>query len=162
MASAVVAELARALPGHDIRCADVWLLRPPLGTVMHDSVWSLVAMVAVSAMAYGRATLWYMNFAEASRAVPDGGFQSLITDFYPLVSSAATRAPHASCVDRAARRAAAKFWVLLQDFVQCGIVPSDWDSGVIPFRHPFVGMSPDGGLVLNLPAHYTLPDAVHD
>ena len=66
-------------------------------------------------------------------------------------------------VDRAARRAAARFWVLpyykilysMALFLVIGIQVSFR-------RHPFVGMSPDGGLVLNLPAHYTLPDAVHD
>ncbi len=65
VASAVVAELARALPGHDIRCADVWLLRSPSGSDVHDCVWAVVAMVALSAMAYGRAALWHMSFDES-------------------------------------------------------------------------------------------------
>jgi hypothetical protein len=52
--------------------------------------------------------------------------------------------------------------MLLQDFVRYGIAPTGWSDGVVALKHPFVGVSPDGRLVLNLPAHYSLPDELTD
>ncbi len=95
-------------------CADVWLLRSPSGSDVHDCVWAVVAMVALSAMAYRRAALWHMSLDEGLHALPDGDAQTLITGFYPVVRSTVTRAPPASCVDRACRRAAVKFWMLFK------------------------------------------------
>jgi hypothetical protein len=62
----------------------------------------------------------------------------------------------------AARRAAAWFWSLLQDFVDLGVVPEGW-QGLAP-SNPFIGVSSMGGggsvaprLCLNLPPEFSLP-----
>jgi hypothetical protein len=158
----VVAELAKALPGQDVKCADVWLLRPPSGSGVQEYVWSVVAVVALAAMAHGRATLWHLSSVEGSRAGREGDAQTLITDFYPVASTTGDRSLSASCVERAARRAAVRFWLLLQDFVQYGVAPAGWPLDPTLVGHPFVGVSPNGRLVLNLPPHYHLPDMLDD
>ena len=58
IATAVVGELAKCLPGARITCADVWLLQPPAGARVNSKVWAFVAMVALHAMAHGRRVMW--------------------------------------------------------------------------------------------------------
>lgn len=53
VAAAVVGELARALPGHEIRCRHLWFLSPPSDAGLHETVWAVVAMIALSAIAHG-------------------------------------------------------------------------------------------------------------
>ena len=156
VATAVVGELAKCLPGVCVTCADVWLLQPPAGAHVNSKVWALVAMVALHAMAHGRRVMWARWQEDIGPAN-----QTLITDFFPVVSGrhqqhddvdVAQR--HAAC---AARNAAVWFWCLLQDFVRLQVVPGEW-LGVVPPDHPFVGVvNIDEGMRLNLPSELRLP-----
>jgi hypothetical protein len=164
VARAVISELSTALPASVcVECADVWLLRSPLNAGVHAGVWALVCMVALAAMAFGRKLLWALSLGEDDAR---DSSQSLITDFFPLLSGSR---PPVSLVQRASRKAAAQFWVLLQDFVAVQEIPSGWGTEVAP-DHPFVGVETVGGgvvssqgggrwrLRLNVPPGFNLPD----
>ena len=156
VATAVVGELAKCLPGARITCADVWLLQPPAGAHVNSKVWAFVVMVALHAMAHGRRVMWARWQAEIGPAN-----QTLITDFFPVVSDRCQSdgvdgaKSHAAY---AARNAVVWFWCLLQDFVRLKVVPGEW-LGVVPPDHPFIGvLGIDEGMCLNLPLELRLPD----
>ena len=162
VAKAVIGELARALPGHEIRCRHVWLLSPPTDAGLHGTVWAVVAMTALSAIARGRAMLWCVGHEGPLDTVDSEPHQSLISDFFPTIRARAPPAPSPSCVERVARHTAAKFWLMLQDFVHYAVPPPDWVGNSVPTDHPFIGVSAEGRLLLNLPPHYVLPLDIHD
>ena len=150
LACAVSSELASALPQPvQLTCADVWLLQSPSSCVLHPMVWCLVCMVALEAMAHGRKALWAMHAALAP-AKAEG--QQLITDFFhPTGDSPTTR-----LLQRACRKARARFWSLLQDFVVIG--QADW-MHELEDSHPFLGFRA-GKLCLNLPPGAALPSDI--
>ena len=148
MAQAVVEQLRLCLPAgaRPLRCADVWLLRPPAG--VHAGVWGVVCAAALDAMAHGRRALWAV-----SRGVkaPDPR-QTLITDYLPVVRAAGVLPPLTG-VQRAERSATAWLWTQLQDFVELRGVPAQWGDEVLT-AHPFVGVAGSAGsarLQLSLP-----------
>ncbi len=88
--------------------------------------------------------------------------QSLITDFFPVVSGRCQQGDglgvNQSHAVYAARRAAVWLWCLLQDFVHLKVVPGEW-LGVVPPDHPFIGvLGVHEGMRLNLPSELRLPD----
>lgn len=148
VAQAVVEQLRLCLPAgaRPLRCADVWLLRPPAG--VHAGVWGVVCAAALDAMAHGRRALWAV-----SRGVkaPDPR-QTLITDYLPVVRAAGVLPPLTG-VQRAERSATAWLWTQLQDFVELRGVPAQWGDEVLA-AHPFVGVAGSAGsarLQLSLP-----------
>jgi hypothetical protein len=157
VATAVVGELAKCLPGVRIACADVWLLRPPAGARVNSKVWAFVAMVALHAMAHGRRVMWACLQKDVRPAD-----QSLITDFFPVVSGRRQQGDRLDATQShavyAAQRAAVWLWCLLQDFVCLKVVPGEW-LGVVPPDHPFIGvLGVHEGMRLNLPSELRLPD----
>ena len=157
VAGAVVDEIRRALPaGVTVTCADVWLLRPPQDCGLHAGVWALVCMVAVEAMDRGRRLAWALLKKDEGRRA---GGQTLMTDFLPL--AAGVERPGVAV--RAARKAGAWLWCLLQDFVNLQMLPDGWGQGVDP-EHAFVGVvGPIGSwtLKLNVPGGITLPEDMY-
>ena len=88
--------------------------------------------------------------------------QTLITDFFPVVSNRRQQGDGVNAAQShavyAAKRAAMWFWCLLQDFIQFKAVPGEW-LGVVPPDHPFIGvLGVDDGMRLNLPSELRLPD----
>jgi hypothetical protein len=133
VAEAVKDEIRRSLPPPaTVRCSNLWLLRPPSG-ISHAGVWGVVAAAAIAAMSFGRKNLIRLHLRQLEEL---GEGQTLITDYFPVVSGA----PPVTTLERACRRAAAWFWCLLQDFasLQSGI-PSAWGAGP-PSHHPFLGV----------------------
>ena len=154
IARAVVSELLSALPAQaQLVCADVWLMRPPAG--VYAGVWGLVCAAAVEAMEFGRKLAWALDLGGA--AAPGGPSQTLITSFFPRVSVGDS--PPSAVVQRAARKAAAWFWCLIQDFVSLQRVPVDWLSKMGP-THAFVGVTGGSQLCLCPPPGLALPDQV--
>ncbi len=143
VAQAVMAEVMRGLPhpSPPLYGADIWLLRVPLSTPLHPGIWALVCMVAIHAMEKGRRCLWRTVFRQR-----------------------AAGADLAAAVQQASRTAAARFWCLLQDFVDLQLVPDDW--GGAGRHHPFIsvtrGRASAGDMIttllrLNLPVELALP-----
>ena len=152
VARGVIAQLTTALPpSTPVSCGNVWLLQPPLPSpALHVLVWHVVCLAALEAMHYGHKALWAMHKeAEAPRA----GGQTLVTDFFtPAVPTALPLSP----TEKAARKAGAHFWCLVQDFVPLGQSASALPLGP---NHPFIACK-DGRLVLNCPAACSLPDSI--
>jgi len=132
VATAVVAEIRRALPGSTVTCAHVWLLRPPSG-VAHSGVWGVVAAAALAAMLSGRKNFIRLHL-QRREAVGRG--QTILDDYYPHVAGA----PEPTTIERATRWAAAWFWTLLTDFASSNNnLPPDWGAGP-PADHPFLAV----------------------
>ena len=133
-------------------CAEVWLLQPP-GTLRRD-VWSVVCAAALEAMASGRRTLWALHKGQQVDSS-----QTHITDYFlPLEGD--IQQP-LNITQRASRKAAARFWCLLQDFVWLQQVPEGWEG--VPSDHPFIGVEEVHGvpkLCLHLPVGLHLPAAL--
>ena len=84
--------------------------------------------------------------------------QCLITAFFPS-SEGALSARHLGLdtIPRAAKKAAARFWCLLQDLVDLGHLPPTWSN--VPSNHPFIGV--EGGRArLKVPPSSTLPEVI--
>jgi hypothetical protein len=151
VARAVSAEVASALPtaAPPLRQEHLWLLSRPQECPVHNGVWGLVCMLALDAMLHGRKAMWALRAEAASVADPA---QTLITDFFPSASGGPA-APELPLVDRAARRAAIRFWCLLQDFASLADAP--WAAD-LPDTHPFLSLV-SGRLRLNPPPGAILP-----
>jgi hypothetical protein len=163
----VVKEMLSALPANtQIKCADLWLLRPPGAGALHAEIWALVCMVALEAMDYGRRAMWAMHLQGRESAARVGLEWHQITDFYPIDYISTREGPREAgaeppgVIQRASRKAAAMFWCLLQDFVSMTseFVPSKWM--VVNPDHPYMGVVRTAGSLkmrLNLPAGFELP-----
>ena len=169
VAVAVVAELLASLPpSFELSCADVWLLRAPPQAGLHGGVWALVCMVALAAMHYGRRLLWSLLMENVADVEGEDGFtQTLITDFFPVVSAGdGLAAAPIPLPQRAARKAAAWFWCLLQDFVSLQTLPPSWMLDVPGATHPFIGVDRSARgqlqLRLNVPPGLDLPASLYD
>ena len=96
-----------------LTCADVWLLRVPVGAPLNGRVWALACTAAIAAMDHSRRALWR---GVCLKALREG--QAL--------------------VQLAANKAVSHFWRLLQDFVLQGQIPEGWAAippeGGRPFR----------------------------
>jgi hypothetical protein len=112
-------------------------------------------------MAFGRRALWAMTKEEEGAAGLVDATQTLITDYFPLLSPVA--APPATALQRAERAAAATFWCILQDVVGLQSMPAGWEAAVSA-AHPFVGVVAGGTgaatLKMNLPPGYVLPGSL--
>lgn len=115
VAAAVVSTLAEQLSGHPLSPANLWLAQPPAG--VHEGVWQVVCLASIAAMETGRRLLAKQA---AERSDPDG--RALAT--------------------AAGRHAAARTWILLQDFCSLGTAPASWQAEVPP-AHPFIHWQPD-------------------
>ena len=127
----MISELTQALPqgSHPLTCAAVWLLQPPES--VNSSVWALVCAAALEAMASGCRTLWALHLGSLARMDTD---QTLITDFFEREEGPRPL----TLLQCACRKAAARFWCLLQDFVWLQQVPEGWEG--VPTDHPFIGV----------------------
>ena len=90
----------------------IWLWEAP--AEVHDGVWAVVCLAAVAAMGHGRKVMVARLLGEPPAA------------------------PSQQLATRAAARAVARLWELLQDFCSLGVAPADW-SAVVPAAHPFLG-----------------------
>jgi hypothetical protein len=125
VAQAVLTELRRAVPGlHALMREHVWLMRRPLPS-LHEGVWRVVCLSAVSAMDLGHRVLHVLH----SRGDVDGQ----------------------EGLRRAGVRAVARFWELLQDFVGLQSAPAPSGGVELGPAHPFVGSRAGGQLVVNYP-----------
>jgi hypothetical protein len=135
VAAAVVAQLQSGLAngsgGASVQSAAVWLQQCPTQHVNKEA-WRVVALAALTAMEYGRGLLWVQ--ARRPGWVPAHG---------PAVAQAV------------GRRAAARFWVLLQDFCS-GAAPAQWN---LPPGHPFFGQQ-QGRLRVRIPAAAAVVEAL--
>ncbi|KAG1677145.1 hypothetical protein FOA52_000951 [Chlamydomonas sp. UWO 241] len=117
-----------------LACRHVWLLQPPDAAVYAD-VWRVVCVAALDAMAYGRRLLWALHL-DTGAAPPDD--QSLITDFFPVLTAGPAQPDKA---DRAGRAAVARFWTGLQEIASLDRVPPAWAAADgPPPDHPFIGV----------------------
>jgi hypothetical protein len=169
VARAVVGQLEAALPGQQVPCAAVWLLRPPQGVCA--CVWEAVCAASVEAMWFGRRLLWALHKEQP----PRDPSQRLITEFFPVVErdrgdggaeggslggsspSGSVGNVSASPTERAGRKAAARFWELLQDLAVLGLPKKDVRWKDVPEGHPFLEVRQQSLLAVNLPE--TIPVA---
>ena len=161
VAAAVLRQLRQALPppaGAALSCADLWLLRPPVGGRVHAGVWGVVGMAALSAMQHGRRCAWaYHKLAQEARD-PAGLRQARLDEFPgfalqrgvpgPGAEMAAAPAPPVQPITRAGRRAAADFWGRLSDFAELDGAPESW---MVAPDAPFLAGAGGARLVVHLP-----------
>ena len=114
VAQAVVASVRAQLPPahRPLQRQAIWLGEAP--AEVHDGVWVVVCLAAVAAMDHGRKVMVARLLGEPPAA------------------------PGQQLAARAAARAVARLWELLQDFCSLGVAPADW-SAVVPANHPFLG-----------------------
>jgi hypothetical protein len=125
---------AKAVPAGALACRHIWLLQPPDAAVYAD-VWRVVCVAALDAMAYGRRLLWALHL-DTGAAPPDD--QTLITDFFPVLTAGPAQPDKA---DRAGRAAVARFWTSLQEVASLDRVPPAWAAADgPPPDHPFIGV----------------------
>ncbi|KAG1673957.1 hypothetical protein FOA52_015713 [Chlamydomonas sp. UWO 241] len=118
-----------------LACRHVWLLQPPDVAVYAD-VWRVVCVAALDAMAYGRRLLWALHL-DTGAAPPDD--QSLITDFFPVLTAGPAQPDKA---DHAGRAAVARFWTGLQEIASLDRVSPAWAAADgPPPDHPFIGVT---------------------
>jgi hypothetical protein len=147
-------DLALGQPSGAVSKAAVWLLGPPPLPHVHPPVWQLVSLAAVAAMEYGRALLWAHRHGPSW---PDPGPAGLAllacTPLPPDVLAhhivPRVQAARAVVVQAVSRAAAARFWLLLQDFVDAHPVMPGWP--VLPAAHPFLFGGPGGRLAVRIP-----------
>ena len=146
IAVAVRREITSCLdPTARLTCDNIWLLRPP--HPLHGGVWLVVAAAALSAMDAGRRT---MHQTHRQHQTDHNRTQTRITGSFPNAEGAVTtRPPGGEATPRAARKASARFWCHLQDFVDLGHPPPG--DQAIPADHPFISMGPGNTIRLNLP-----------
>jgi len=147
VARSVVEQLEAALPGQQVRQANLWLLQAPPG--VRACVWEAVCAAALEAVWYGKRRMWALH-RERPQAAPG---QPLITQFFPVVAGAPPSPSGA-----AGAQAAARFWELLEGFAALGECPDDERWVQVPEDHPYLGVVTVGGerprrrLVVRLPA----------
>jgi hypothetical protein len=125
---------AKGVPAGALACRHIWLLQPPAAAVYAD-VWRVVCVAALDAMAYGRRLLWALHL-DTGAAPPDD--QTLITDFFPVLTAGPAQPDKA---DRAGRAAVARFWTSLQEVASLDRVPPAWAAADgPPPDHPFIGV----------------------
>jgi hypothetical protein len=125
VAQAVLTELRRVVPGLDVLMREhVWLMRRPMQS-LHEGVWRVVCLSAVSAMDCGHRLLHVLHGRDD---VP----------------------PQQAC-RRAGLRAVACFWESLQDFVGLQCTPSPSGGAALGPTHPFIGALDCGRLRVNYP-----------
>jgi hypothetical protein len=142
VAEAVVASLQQAreaaaggaqqLP---VQRADVWLAQPPsAGSSVHEQVWLVVCLAAVSAMDYGRRRMVAEHLAAQPPGADSQGLRQLsLFEAWGLDAPA----PAVSAAEVAGRSAVARFWALLADFCSVGLLPRGAQS--VPLDgHPFL------------------------
>ena len=138
-----------------VQRADVWLARPPVGgSPVHEQVWLVVCLAALSAMDYGRRRMVAQHLAvQQQPAQRDSQGLRQLTLFQ--VFRAPAPAPAVSVVDLAGRSAVARLWTLLADFASVGILPRGGQS-VPTSDHPFLvrveGPGGVGGRLVLVPA----------
>ena len=105
-------------------------------------VWGVVATAAIAAINYGRKNLIRLHLGRQEAL---GAGQTVMTDFFPVLAGGQP----ATVLERASRKAAAWFWVLLQDFVsrQGQGVPRGWGVGP-PAGHPFLALDAATGCIV--------------
>lgn len=135
--------------------ASVWLLGPPPAPPnIHPSVWRLVSLAAVAAMEHGRTLLWARRHGPSWPDPGPAGLSLLLartnlpanviqSHIHPLILAARGEVVRSVC-----HMAAARFWVLLQDFAAAHPVVAGWD---LPPTHPFLSTNPDGNLSVRVP-----------
>ena len=130
----------------EIQRADLWLAQPPRegGSGVHQQVWLVVCLAALSAMDYGRRRLVAQHLRAQPQPTSPGGLRQLtLFQAFGLPDPA----PPVSAVEVASRGAVARFWTLLADFSSVGLLPRGGQS-VPTSHHPFlvrVDVLPDGG-----------------
>ena len=106
---------------------NIWLAIPPHNDI-EQSIWDVVCLAAISAMDYGRRTLY------ASRE--EDGIVNVAT------------------LTRIRTQVIADFWGRLQSFVHLGRKMKGWDR--VRLDHPWIARNTDGGMWLNKPTYIIL------
>ena len=121
--------------------ADLWLAEPPSGgSRVHEQVWLVVCLAALSAMDYGRRRLVALHLAAQPQRDSQGLTQLSLYDAW----GRAAPAPAQSIVDQAGRSAVARFWALVADFASVRILPRGGQS-IPEAGHPFLVRVTGGG-----------------
>ena len=109
---------------------NVWLLQTPSPDI-HQEVWGVVCLAALSAANTGRKYAWKLSVEKA------GPRQQTIEE------ALGHRGPPPRPAARAGRVAALQFWALLQDFAVLHKWPYKWPAGkTLPLDHAFLGRDP--------------------
>ncbi len=127
--SAIVASMTQGAPPPAFAAPEVhlWLMHPPPLPSIHAGPWRVICLAAVTAMDFGRATLYRLSHPPPSQG--------------PRPPS-----PPVSPVLAASRRAVARFWdLLLHATASRPTPPADW-AGVGP-SHPLLSIDPVGRFI---------------
>jgi hypothetical protein len=116
LARAVSSEINRALSGSAVcLVAHLWLCRKPVAR-LHDTIWLVVCLAALSAMDHGRKVLWATHL-ESCRRPADGFIQLDLWAAWGIPRPDQTVA--ATPVQTAARAAVANFGVACKHMLLC-------------------------------------------
>jgi hypothetical protein len=135
VAEAVKAQLQRVLGQQQLQQHHLWLVQPP-SLQLQPAVWQIVALAALTAMDRGRRYMWWLFKCQQQQLERQQQRQRMTA----AAVAAAVTAAAAEALQAAQTRAAALFWLALEEFCGSSRRPpgTDWDR--VGPAHPFLAV----------------------